>query len=85
MHVGQGVSTKQVIEAFLALVPPASGRACHPYGGGRFTLTVKTSDAAEKLREAGCLVVGGRSYELSPLASKVKAMTLLLLPVEVPD
>ncbi|KAG0432162.1 hypothetical protein HPB47_021106, partial [Ixodes persulcatus] len=85
VHVGQGVLTKQVIEAFLALVPPASGRACHPYDGGRFTLTVKTSDAADKLREAGCLVVGGSSYELLPLASKVKAVTLLLLPVEVPD
>ncbi|KAG0414655.1 hypothetical protein HPB47_008174 [Ixodes persulcatus] len=85
VHVGQGVLTKQGIEAFLALVPPASGRAFHPYGGGRFTLTVKTTDAAEKLREAGCLVVGGRSYELLPLAFKLKAPTLLLLPVEVPD
>lgn len=58
---------------FLALVPFVSGRACHLNSGGRFMLTVKTSDTAEKLCESGCPVVGRRSYELLPLASKMKA------------
>ncbi|KAG0430097.1 hypothetical protein HPB47_023011, partial [Ixodes persulcatus] len=72
MHVVQGVSTEQVIQAFLALVPHSSGPVCHRYGGGRIALTVKNADAAGKLRNAGRLVINGKDYDLLPLASKIK-------------
>ncbi|CAN7981677.1 unnamed protein product, partial [Ixodes pacificus] len=51
----------------------------------RFTLTVKTADASEKLRDAGRLVINGKDYDILPLSSKIKNVALLLLPVEVPD
>ncbi|EEC12995.1 conserved hypothetical protein [Ixodes scapularis] len=51
----------------------------------RFTLTVKIADAAARLRDAGRLVMNGKDYAILPLASKIKNVALLLLPVEVPD
>ncbi|CAN8007882.1 unnamed protein product [Ixodes pacificus] len=52
---------------------------------GHFGENWTAQGLAEKLCESGCPVVSKRSYELLSLASKMKAVTLLLLPVEVQD
>ncbi|CAN7978076.1 unnamed protein product, partial [Ixodes persulcatus] len=44
---------------------------------------MKTADAAENCK--GRLVINGKDYDILPLASKIKNVALLLLPVEVPD
>ncbi|KAG0413648.1 hypothetical protein HPB47_009204 [Ixodes persulcatus] len=46
---------------------------------------MKTGDTAGKLLGAGRLVINGKDYDLLPLASNINDVTLLLLPVDVPD
>lgn len=85
LHADSHARTKQVLEAVAAAVTLRELRSVRPAGMGRFFITVNSLRAVDRLRALGALTIGGSDYPLVSLASKMKLVTVLHLPTELPD
>lgn len=85
LHASTDVRIRQVLEATVSAISLRNLRGVRPAGYGRFFITVRTMGAVETLRALGSLSFGGSDFPLVSLASSTKVITLLNVPIELPD
>lgn len=85
LHAEPQVRTKQVLEAVAAAVTLRELRSVRPSGPGKYFVTVHSLRAVDALRALGALSVGDKAFPLVSLASRMRVITVLNLPTELPD